>query len=154
MGLLEVEAISYIRGRSIPRQYMVVDEAQILQGRLKDSDKLTYYVDQNTWSDSAFQQSPYTVMVEVNDDILNTNTVLFYYKELPSLGVQRTISNELEKNLELAKLQGENIDEEAYRRVRKPLVMKLFDRNGPSGWYSHAWISRADQSLSKQKPAM
>ncbi|MFM7312515.1 MAG: PhoH family protein, partial [Cyanobium sp.] len=26
MGLLEVEAISYIRGRSIPRQFMVVDE--------------------------------------------------------------------------------------------------------------------------------
>ena len=109
------------------QRVLVVDEAQILQGRLKDSDKLTYYVDQATWSDSAFQQSPYTVMVEVNSDILNTNTVLFYYKELPSLGVQRTISNELEKNLELAKLQGENIDEEAYRRVRKPLVMKLFD---------------------------
>jgi PhoH-like ATPase len=30
MVLLEVEAISYIRGRSIPRQYMVVDEAQNL----------------------------------------------------------------------------------------------------------------------------
>ncbi len=34
------------------------------------------------------------------------------------------------------------------------LVMKLFDRNGPSGWYSQAWMSRADQSLSRQKPAM
>ena len=30
LGLLEVEAISYIRGRSIPRQFMVVDEAQNL----------------------------------------------------------------------------------------------------------------------------
>ncbi|MEY3769116.1 MAG: hypothetical protein RLZZ11_2186, partial [Cyanobacteriota bacterium] len=30
MGMLEVEAISYIRGRSIPRQFMVVDEAQNL----------------------------------------------------------------------------------------------------------------------------
>ncbi|MFM7394245.1 MAG: PhoH family protein [Cyanobium sp.] len=30
MGLLEVEAISYIRGRSIPRKFMVVDEAQNL----------------------------------------------------------------------------------------------------------------------------
>ena len=26
------------------------------------------------------------------------------------------------------------------------VVMKLFDRNGPNGWYSQAWISRADQS--------
>jgi ABC-2 type transport system permease protein len=65
--------------------------------------------------------------VEVNEDILNTNTVLFFYKDLHSLGVQRTISNELEKTFELAKLRGEDIDEEAYRRVRKPLVVKMFD---------------------------
>ncbi|MNT23504.1 hypothetical protein D3C72_1589240 [compost metagenome] len=32
--------------------------------------------------------------------------------------------------------------------------MKLLDRNGPKGWYSHAWMSRADQSLSRQKPAI
>jgi PhoH-like ATPase len=30
MGLLEVEPLTYIRGRSIPRQFMVVDEAQNL----------------------------------------------------------------------------------------------------------------------------
>jgi ABC-2 type transport system permease protein len=41
--------------------------------------------------------------------------------------VQRLISNELEKTIELAKLNGENIDAEAYQRVRKSLVMKLFD---------------------------
>ena len=31
---------------------------------------------------------------------------------------------------------------------------KFLARNGPSGWYSQAWMSRADQSLSRQKPAM
>ncbi len=106
---------------------LVVDQAQLLGGKLRDSEKITYFVDNASWSDSAFKASPYTVMVEVNADILNTNTVLFFYKDLPSMSVQRSISNELEKNLELAKLQGEGIDEEAYRRVRKPLVMKLFD---------------------------
>ena len=34
------------------------------------------------------------------------------------------------------------------------VVQKLFARNGPSGWYSQPWMSRADQSLSRQKPAM
>ena len=33
-------------------------------------------------------------------------------------------------------------------------MAKFLARNGPSGWYSHAWMSRADQSLSRQKPAM
>ena len=30
MGLLEIEALTYVRGRSIPRQYMIIDEAQNL----------------------------------------------------------------------------------------------------------------------------
>jgi PhoH-like ATPase len=30
MGLLEIEPLTYIRGRSIPKQYMIVDEAQNL----------------------------------------------------------------------------------------------------------------------------
>lgn len=106
---------------------LVVDEAHLIEGKLRGNDKLHFFVDHQTWTDSAFKASPYTVMVEVNEDILNTNTVLFFYKELPSLSVQRVISNELEKVLELAKLQGENIEEEAYRRVRKPLVVKMFD---------------------------
>ena len=32
------------------------------------------------------------------------------------------------------------------------MVAKFLPRNGPSGWYSHACTSRADQSLSRQKP--
>jgi len=32
------------------------------------------------------------------------------------------------------------------------VLAKFFDRNGPSGWYSHDWMSRADQSLTRQKP--
>ena len=30
LGILEIEALTYIRGRSIPRQYMIIDEAQNL----------------------------------------------------------------------------------------------------------------------------
>ncbi len=32
------------------------------------------------------------------------------------------------------------------------LVAKLLARNGPRGWYSHAWMSRADQSFSRHTP--
>src|SRR5882724_5592477 len=32
------------------------------------------------------------------------------------------------------------------------VVAKFFERNGPSGWYSHDWMSRADQSLTRQTP--
>jgi ABC-2 type transport system permease protein len=108
------------------QQVLVVDHAGIINN-LRDTDAIRYHLDQREWSDEEFKASPYTVMVDVNEDILNTNTVLFYYKKLPSLGVQRSISNEIERSVELAKLHGEAIDEEAYRRVRKPLVVKMFD---------------------------
>src|SRR5437762_13795087 len=34
------------------------------------------------------------------------------------------------------------------------LVQKFFARNGPSGWYSHACISRALESLIKTRPTI
>ncbi len=105
---------------------LVVDHAGVITD-LQGTESVTYHIDHREWSDPEFKEAPYTVMVDVNEDILNTNTVLFFYKKLPSLGIQRSISNELERNVELAKLRGESIDEEAYRRVRKPLVVKLFD---------------------------
>ena len=105
---------------------LVVDHAGVINN-IRDTENISYHVDIRDMSDAEFKESPYTVMVDVNEDILNTNTVLFYYKKLPSLGIQRAISNEIERSVELAKLHGESIDEEAYRRVRKPLVVKMFD---------------------------
>ena len=32
------------------------------------------------------------------------------------------------------------------------VLAKFFDRNGPSGWYSQAWTSRALQSLNSVSP--
>ena len=33
-------------------------------------------------------------------------------------------------------------------------MAKLLARNGPRGWYSQDWMSRADQSLSRERPKM
>ena len=32
------------------------------------------------------------------------------------------------------------------------LVAKLLPRKGPRGWYSQDWMSRADQSLRRERP--
>ena len=34
------------------------------------------------------------------------------------------------------------------------VVAKFFALNGPSGWYSHFWTSRADQSFTMHRPKM
>jgi ABC-2 type transport system permease protein len=105
---------------------LVVDPNQVIASRLKDADHVTFMVDHVDWSDSAFKASPYTVMVRFTEEITDP-TAEIYYKDLPTLMVQHTIANELEKAIELLKLQREGVDEEAYRRVRKHLIMRWMD---------------------------
>ncbi len=105
---------------------LVVDPNQVIASRLKDADHVTFMVDHAAWSDTAFQASPYTVMVRFTEEVTDP-TADIYYKELPNLGVQRNVSNELEKAIELVKLQREGVDEEAYRRVRKQLITRWRD---------------------------
>src|SRR5690606_11831961 len=105
---------------------LVVDRNQVIASRLKDADHVTFLVDHAAWSDTAFKASPYTVMVRFTDEITDP-TAEIHYKDLPTLAVQRTITNELEKAIELVKLQREGVDEEAYRRVRKQLITRWMD---------------------------
>jgi ABC-2 type transport system permease protein len=106
---------------------LIIDQPHLLTEKLESTDKVKFFYQYDTLSIAVFKESPYTVMIDVNDDVLNDNTVVLFYKELPSLDAQRTISNAIEKNLELAKLAKDSIDVEAYKRVRKPLTVKKFD---------------------------
>jgi ABC-2 type transport system permease protein len=105
---------------------VVVDPNHVVASKLRNSEKVTFFVDHADWEDSTFVASPYTVMVRFTEE-LTYPTAEIYYKELPSMTVQRTITNELEKAIELLKLRGEGIDEEAYRRVRQQLLTRWKD---------------------------
>ncbi len=80
-GLLELEALTYIRGRSIWRQYLIVDEAQNLTphevktiiSRAGDETKLVltgdpYQID-NPYLDSSSNGLSYVVEVMKNEDV-------------------------------------------------------------------------------------
>lgn len=111
---------------STDHHVLVIDRNQVIASKLNNTDKIDFFVDHAAWSDSVFQESPYTVMVRFTDEITDP-TAEIYYKDLPNLTVQRTITNELEKAMELAKLQQEGVDEQAYRRVRKQLITRWMD---------------------------
>ncbi|MCB0763828.1 MAG: ABC transporter permease, partial [Flavobacteriales bacterium] len=111
---------------STDHHVLVIDRNQVIASKLNNTDKIDFFVDHAAWSDSVFQESPYTVMVRFTDEITDP-TAEIYYKDLPNMTVQRTITNELEKAMELAKLQQEGVDEQAYRRVRKQLITRWMD---------------------------
>lgn len=106
---------------------LVIDQEGVIGTRLQDTDNVKFLLDGQTWSDSAFKASPYTVRVNLLPNVLNVPQADLYYKKLPSEFAMNTIRNELEKAIEQAKLRDANIDKEAYDRVRKPLDLKKFD---------------------------
>jgi hypothetical protein len=58
---------------------LVIDKSGLFTGKLKDGEHVKFHYDHADWSDSAFKASPYTMMIDVNEDVLNTNRVLLFY---------------------------------------------------------------------------
>lgn len=112
---------------STTHHVLVIDKEGVIGTKLQDSESVKFFIDGQTWSDSSFKSSPYTVRVNLLPNVLNVPQADLYYKTLPSEFAMNTIRNELEKAIEQAKLRDANIDKEAYDRVRKPLDLKKFD---------------------------
>ena len=66
-------------------------------------------------------------MVDVNEEVLTTNTVQFFYKELPGIITQRYVQAEIEKVLEKEKLRVNEVDPEVYASIKTSLKLQLFD---------------------------
>jgi ABC-2 type transport system permease protein len=112
---------------STTHHVIVIDKEGVIGTKLQDSESVKFFIDGQTWTDSSFKSSPYTVRVNLLPNVLNVPQADLYYKTLPSEFAMNTIRNELEKAIEQAKLRDANIDKEAYDRVRKPLDLKKFD---------------------------
>lgn len=106
---------------------VVIDKAQLLTNKLKESSDIKFFYEQEDLSDSVFKASPYNAMVEVNPLVLENNTIQIFYKDLPSMTVQNYISREIEKVLEAEKLRVNQVDPEVYRRIKTALKVQLFD---------------------------
>ncbi len=108
-------------------QVLVVDPEGVIGRKLEDGKHVSFFVDGHQWSDSAFKASPFTVRINLLPGVLNDPHADLYYKSLPSEFIMSHIRGQLDKSIELARLQQANIDPEAFERVRKPLDIKSFD---------------------------
>ncbi|HQW87702.1 MAG TPA: hypothetical protein PLH93_10970, partial [Flavobacteriales bacterium] len=57
---------------------LVVDKPHVVTGKLRDTDKVRFFYAYDELGDSAFKASPYTLMVDVNEAILETNTIQLF----------------------------------------------------------------------------
>ena len=108
---------------------VVIDKAQVLTNKLKETDDLKFFYEHDDLSDSVFKASPYSAMIEVNPLVLENNTIQIFYKTLPSLSTQNYISSQIESVLEREKLRVNNVDPATYQRIKTALKVQLFDIN-------------------------
>lgn len=110
-----------------PQNVVVIDRPGLLTNKLKESEDIRFFYESHEMSDSIFKASPYTTMVDVNEKVLENNTVQLFYKDLPSQSVQNYLSAEIEKALEKEKLAVNHVDPETYQRIKTALQIQLFD---------------------------
>ncbi|MDA0882007.1 MAG: ABC transporter permease [Bacteroidetes bacterium] len=125
-------------------EVLVVDYAGMLSyvhpetGRIEPSypeifqgdEKLFFHFTDKLPSDSAFINSPYTLMLEFDDSILAAKKAHLYYKDLPSAQVSMRITGALENGIERVKVrENDKIDYSTYKRLKTSLTLAKFDIN-------------------------
>lgn len=108
-------------------QVLVVDQEGVIGRKLQGTENVSFTLSGDAWTDSAFKESPYTIRVVLLSDVLNDPHADLFYKSVPSEFTMNTIRKELDKSIELARLNKEKIDPEAFEKIRKPLDIASFD---------------------------
>lgn len=106
---------------------VVVDEAKLVTKTFKNSDQIKFFYTNEFLSDSAFGESPYNLMLIVNEYIIENNKAHLYYKKYPSVSTQSYINNQLDNTLEQIKLKMYDIDDKTYAEIRTAITLGVFD---------------------------
>lgn len=108
---------------------LVVDETHILDNEFTSSETVIFSYTSDTLpvAISKFENSPFTMLVYIPNNIVNSNSIVLHYKKYPSYNVQRYIANEIEKSLDKYKIKSFNLDKETYERIKDRLIVNTVD---------------------------
>lgn len=118
---------------------LVVDDTGLAahyreQGRLfQDSDNLRYQFSSDTATVAAFDESPYTLYLEMTHLIVDQPSTNLYYKDYPSGQVQEKIRNDLEGVIERERLKKHEISYSDYQAIKTHADLRLIDNDDESG---------------------
>lgn len=108
---------------------LVVDETNVIAGAFENNENVVFSYTEDTLSDvlAEFKESPFTIIVYIPLNLVNSNSIVLHYKKYPSYNVQRYIASEIEKSLDKHKIISFNLDKETYERIKDRLVVNTVD---------------------------
>lgn len=87
--------------------------------RFKDTDKVHFFFASEPLDPEMFKESPYSVMVELDETTLNNGQCQFYFKKLPNQFSTEYIRDELQESLERFRVSDSlHLDYEKYKRAK------------------------------------
>lgn len=115
---------------------LVVDETPVLdnnmrvfEGQLKDSRTIKFHYGPEVLSNEEFTESEYTLMLVLNDNIVENPMAELISKKQPSLRARSSISKQVERIIEQEKLREHDIDYDTYRSFSTSLNLIDVDIN-------------------------
>ncbi len=106
---------------------LVVDKHQIVTDQLKNKEDVQFFYSREDLSDEAFMESPYTLLLYINEKALEVGAVELYYKSTPSFFTQSYIKGQLEGTFENYKLNKNEISRGEYEKIKTFISLKSID---------------------------
>ena len=108
---------------------LVVDETpgSLFHNSMKNRDNISYFYTDTNISDREFEESPYSLMLYLNERAVENEVVMLYYKKAPSLRDRGKIKADLEQVYESIKLIKHELDEATYAQIKTLVNFKVFD---------------------------
>ena len=112
-------------------QVMVVDKTpgEIFKNRFENSDDLKFYYSKENLSNKQFEDSPYTLMIYLNENTLEMDAGELFYKDAPGFATQGQIQHQIEGILEDYKLSVNKISREEYDHINTEFNLVTKDVN-------------------------
>ncbi len=117
-------------GLSDDTQHMVlvVDETPVLdnnmrvfEGRFKESSNIKFEYSSQIMADEDFKESPFTLMLVLNEDVVTNPVAELVSKKQPSLRVKSNISKQVERIIEQEKVREHGLSYDTYKSISTSL---------------------------------
>jgi ABC-2 type transport system permease protein len=111
-------------------QTPIVDSGmRVFEGRIKETDQIKIEYSDYALSDQEFKESPYSLMLVLNEEVVTNPVAELVSKKLPSLRVKSYLSKQVERIIEVEKVRELDINYDDYRRISTSLDLVDVDVN-------------------------
>lgn len=93
------------------------NNVRAFEGRLKETEQIKFDYADDALTNEDFKESPYTLMLVVNENIVENPVAELVSKKQPSLGVKSNLSKQIERVIEEEKLREHELSYDTYRSI-------------------------------------